>query len=94
MRADALHCRHCDAVLAGRYCHACGEDSMPPETSWHGVQSQLLRLVRTLRSLWFDPGAMAVQRLHGVRVGYIAPFTLFLNAVALFFLSTRPPSSS
>lgn len=29
---------------------------------------------------------MAVQHLHGARIGYIPPLTLFLNAVALFFL--------
>ena len=39
-----------------------------------------------MRSLWFEPGRMAVQHLYGARVGFIPPFTLFLNAVALFFL--------
>jgi Protein of unknown function (DUF3667) len=79
-------CRHCDTSLAGRYCHACGEDSTPPETSWQSWVGQWHRLVRTLRSLWLEPGHMAVQQWHGIRVGYIPPFTLFLNAVALFFL--------
>lgn len=59
---------------------------MPPETSWQSWTRQWRRLVRTLRSLWFAPGEMAVQRLHGDRVGTIPPFTLFINAVALFFL--------
>lgn len=29
---------------------------------------------------------MAIDHLHGARVGYIPPLTLFLNAVAVFFL--------
>ena len=29
---------------------------------------------------------MALQHLHGARIGYIPPLTLFLNAVALFFV--------
>ena len=82
----AAQCPHCGVALAGRYCYACGEDSLPPETSWRSWTTQWHRLVRTMRSLWFRPGEMAVRHLHGARVGYIAPVTLFLNAVALFFL--------
>ena len=59
---------------------------MPPETSWESWLRQWHRFVRTMRSLWFAPGELAVERQHGVRVGTIPPLTLFLNAVALFFL--------
>ena len=79
-------CRHCGSELAGRYCHACGEDSFPAETSWRSWTAQSSRVLRTLRSLWLEPGRLAIDHLHGARVGYVAPWTLFLNAVAVFFL--------
>jgi hypothetical protein len=79
-------CRHCATALRGRFCHACGEDAHPPQTSWESWRAQVVRVRRTLASLWFAPGRLACEHLHGVRVGTIPPVTLLLNAVAVFFL--------
>lgn len=51
--------------------------------SW---STQLQRIARTLRALWLEPGRLAQAHLHGSRVGFIPPWTLFINAVAVFFL--------
>jgi hypothetical protein len=79
-------CLNCAAPLAGRYCAACGQDSQPPETGYASWVDQWRRLVRTVRTLLFAPGKLTLEHLRGARVRYIPPFTLFLNAVAVFFL--------
>ena len=79
-------CTHCGASLAGRYCHGCGQDSNPPETGWASWGEQWQRLVRTVRTLVLSPGKLTLEHLAGARIRYIPPFTLFLNAVAVFFL--------
>ena len=88
---DTAHCRHCDSALVGRHCHACGEDALPPETSWQGSLTQWHRLVRTMRSPWFRPGEMAVRHLHGARIGYIPPIALPRRSspVVLFSAATQ-----
>ena len=83
---SAAACGNCSTPLAGRYCHACGQDSQPPETGWASWREQVARLVRTVRTLLLKPGALTLEHLAGARVRYIPPFTLFLNAVAVFFL--------
>lgn len=91
MRAAALDapadaCRHCRQTLAGRYCHRCGEDAIPPETGLHAWRTTLDRVIRTLRALWFEPGRLASEHLNGIRIGFVPPWTLFINAVAVFFV--------
>lgn len=79
-------CTNCATPLAGRYCHACGQDSVPDETalaSWH---AQWRRLARTLFALVLRPGLLTREHLTGGRIRYVPPFTLFLNVVAIFFL--------
>jgi hypothetical protein len=44
--------RHCGTTLSGRNCHACGEDALPPESSWTSRITEWQPLVRTIRSLW------------------------------------------
>lgn len=79
-------CHNCSTALAGRYCHACGQDSQPPETGWASWREQVQRLFRTVRTLLVAPGKLTLEHLGGARIRYIPPFTLFLNAVAVFFL--------
>jgi hypothetical protein len=83
---SAAACANCSTALAGRYCHACGQDSQLPETAWASWREQWARLVRTVRTLLFAPGKLTLEHLAGARVRYIPPFTLFLNAIAVFFL--------
>ncbi len=82
----AAACTHCATPLAGRYCHVCGQDSLPAETALASWREQWQRLLRTLRALILQPGLLTQEHLGGARIRYIAPFTLFLNVVAVFFL--------
>lgn len=79
-------CAGCGAPLAGRYCSACGQDSLPAETAWRSWVEQLQRVLRTLRALVIEPGRLAEEHLRGARGRFVPPFTLFVNAVAIFFL--------
>lgn len=79
-------CTNCSTALAGRYCHACGQDSVPDETALASWRSQWQRLVRTFLALVFHPGQLTREHLAGGRIRYIPPFTLVLNVIALFFL--------
>ncbi|MBS0321638.1 MAG: DUF3667 domain-containing protein [Proteobacteria bacterium] len=84
--AAPQHCTNCATPLAGRYCHACGQDTVPAETALRSWRDYVARLGRTLRALVFQPGELTAQQLYGGRVRYVAPFTLYLNLVAVFFL--------
>jgi hypothetical protein len=72
--------------MAGRYCHACGQDSVPDETALASWREQWQRLRRTLHALVFAPGKLTQEHLSGGRIRYVPPFTLFLNVVTIFFL--------
>jgi hypothetical protein len=80
------HCANCGAPMAGRYCHACGQDSVPDETALASWRGQWQRLRSTLHALVFAPGRLTQEHLSGGRIRYIPPFTLFLNIVTIFFL--------
>ena len=61
-------CTNCATTLAGRYCHACGQDSQPPETGWASWHDQWQRLVRTVSTLVFSPGKLTTEHLAGARI--------------------------
>lgn len=82
----AKPCTNCGAPPAGRYCHACGQDSVPDETALASWRGQWQRLRRTLLALVFAPGRLTQEHLSGGRIRYVPPFTLFLNVVTIFFL--------
>lgn len=86
-------CRNCSTPLAGRWCHACGQDSLDPfrapeqlfaewfDAAW-GWDS---RLLRTLKLLFGAPGALAEAYVAGRRASFIGPVRLYLIASLLFF---------
>ena len=84
--SQAARCGNCGTSLAGRYCHACGQDSVPAETALRSWHDQWHKLRRTLFALVLRPGLLTREHLEGGRVRFIAPFTLYLNTVAVFFV--------
>lgn len=87
-------CLNCGAVLQGRFCHACGQRSVPPfptlrelvVDAWHELTVFDSRLARTVWLLVRHPGMLAVEYLSGRRTKYIAPLRLYLVASVIFFL--------
>ena len=88
-------CRNCTAPLAGRYCHACGQDSRDPLRDFGALSSEFLdsmfgwdsRLVRTLRLLFGSPGALTLEFVAGRRMRDLGPLRLYLIASLVFFAS-------
>ncbi len=91
-----MECPSCRAPRRGPYCADCGERFLQPHDLeirnfivhelphdlWH-VDG---KLIRTLRALLVAPGLLSTEYLTGRRVGYIAPFRLYL-AVFLLHLA-------
>lgn len=85
-------CANCSAVLAGEYCHDCGQFAHNPLGSFkHAVEDVFEsfwhldgRIFRTLRNL-FLPGRVAGEYMAGHRVRYIPPLRLFVILSLLTF---------
>ena len=86
-------CHNCEATLAGRWCHACGQDSRDPLRDFGALTGEFLdsvfgwdsRLGRTLRLLFGSPGALTTEFVAGRRARYLGPLRLYLIASVLFF---------
>ena len=87
-------CLNCGAALQGRFCHACGQRTVPPfptlremiVDAWHELTVFDSRLARTVWLLVRHPGTLAVEYLSGRRTTYIPPLRLYLVASVVFFL--------
>jgi len=85
-------CANCKAVLAGPYCHVCGQDADDHQRSighlaWEGVEGLTHldgRLAQTLPLLFFRPGKLARDQLEGRRARHVPPFRLFLVSLLIF----------
>ncbi len=85
-------CHNCDTVLAGPYCHACGQDADDHHRSighlaWEGVEGLTHldgRLAQTLPMLMAHPGRLARDHLEGRRARHVPPFRLFLISLLIF----------
>jgi hypothetical protein len=86
-------CENCGAVLAGPYCHQCGQRDVDHLASVREFAAHLAevvvgydsRLLRTVRVLFTRPGFLTAEYVAGRRVRYIPPLQLYLGAAALLF---------
>jgi hypothetical protein len=70
----------------GAFCHACGQERGPGAVTIRALVAEVAdevlsldgRFVRTFRTLLFRPGVLTREYLAGHRVGYFAPFRLYL----------------
>jgi len=93
--AFQARCANCDAVLAGPYCHACGQSAETFERSIGSLFVESVshlfhadgRLFRTLPRLVFKPALLTNDYLAGRRAAQTPPLRLFLVVVLLFFLA-------
>jgi predicted RNA-binding Zn-ribbon protein involved in translation (DUF1610 family) len=77
----ASDCPNCGAVVAGHYCHECGQETVlhPPsarefvhEFIGHYVALEG-KLWKSLLLLLFRPGQLTLEYINGRRVRYIQP---------------------
>jgi len=92
--AVAWTCPTCAVPVFTRYCPGCGESPpRPRDLTLRGFFQQTLqavtsidgKLVRSLRCLLADPGALTAAYIEGRRKPFVAPFQLFLVANVVFF---------
>jgi hypothetical protein len=86
------NCLNCGALLAGDYCHVCGQRAHVPRTLgafWHDIAHGVLhfdgKIWRTLPLLAWKPGELTRRYIHGERAQFISPIALFLFSVFLMF---------
>jgi len=97
--AATPNCANCGQPLNGRYCSACGEETLDARTRTvrHFVTASLLdeiihfdsRFWITLRALLFKPGHLTREFIDGRRRKYIGPVKLLLAAIFVFALATQ-----
>ena len=94
----AARCANCGVVLAGRYCHHCGQPDREVVRFFGSLLRDFFaevfsldsRAARTLLALCFRPGHLTNAYLSGRRYRYVAPLRLFLltSLLAIFFVWT------
>lgn len=90
--SDQPACLNCGTVLAGHYCHACGQAAHVHKSVGaffhdllHGVFHFEGKVWRTLPKLALHPGALTREYIDGRRASYVSPIALFLFCVFLMF---------
>lgn len=89
----AAACANCGAILAGAYCHACGQLAESFERSvWSLLREAMenffdadARIFHTLPRLLFRPSALTSSYLAGRRASQTPPLRLFLVVIVLVF---------
>lgn len=86
-------CKNCGTILAGDYCHACGQTAHVHrsflhvlEEVVHGITHVDSKTWRSLPMLIFRPGTMTRNYVMGHRSRYVPPVTVFLGSIFAMFL--------
>lgn len=88
-------CASCQAILAGPYCHQCGErqhsaDELTVKALFQQFVASVFnvdnKFLRTIRSLFSRPGQLTVEYVEGRRTRYMRPFQMFVLVNVIFFL--------
>ena len=92
-QAHGEACLNCGATVTGAYCSACGQKAHVHRSVLHAVEEFLhgithfdSKLWNTLPLLFFRPGKLTREYVHGMRARYVAPVALFLLTVFSMFL--------
>jgi hypothetical protein len=102
MTDEKRHCLNCDAILAGEYCHQCGQRAGRREVTFSGLLAEIAdelfswdsRLWRTLIPLLFRPGFLSAEYMAGHRARYVPPLRLYLIISFLLFLVLQQAGNS
>lgn len=94
---EQQHCKNCDTLLQGEYCHACGQHHRQYIRSIFAVVGDLFgeighwdsRFYRTMVSLFLRPGFLSLEFAKGRHASYVPPLRLyfFVSLVAFLVLS-------
>lgn len=96
-------CPNCGTEFLGDYCHKCGEQKHHAEEltlkhfflhATHDLTHLDAKVFATLRYLFTRPGFLTQEFIAGRRSRYMRPFSLFLVACAVFFLTNSMMQNS
>lgn len=96
METLVTSCSNCGEVLAGEFCHACGQKRFVESDRRFGhLLHQFVagatdldgRFWRSLRALLFQPGLLSREYFEGRRARWLSPVGLFLAVSVLYFLA-------
>ena len=87
-------CKNCDTSFQGHYCPNCGQSvkdlDIPFKVLIFDIMANMwafdTRVFKTLKSLLFKPGDMALDYVAGRRARYMPPFRLYIFISFIFFL--------
>jgi hypothetical protein len=88
------NCLNCGALLAGEFCHECGQSAQSIRRPFWSLVGESLetffsidgRIARTLPDLMLHPGRMTRAYLDGKRARFIPAFRLYVLASLIFFV--------
>lgn len=89
-------CTNCGAVLAGAFCHVCGQKRfVETDRRLRHLLHQFVssatdldgRIWRTVRALLFQPGLLTREYFAGRRARWISPVSLFLAVSVIYFVA-------
>lgn len=88
------NCLNCNAEVAGRYCHICGQENVEPkESAWHLVRHFFEDIThfdgKFFTTLWLlirKPGFLSAEYARGRRASYLNPIRMYVFTSAVFFL--------
>jgi len=100
--AGSPACLNCGTVLAGPFCHYCGQPDKNLLRFFPVLLREMLsdfldfdsRFVRTMKPLLFHPGKLTRDYLDGRRFRYTPPLRLYIFASMAFFLIAAMLASS
>ncbi len=86
-------CENCGTPLQGEFCHACGQRGIELRRPVIGLAQDIIvetlsidsKLLRTIKGLLWNPGAVARDYIAGHRVKYSPPFRIYLFFSLIFF---------
>ncbi|MDP3437411.1 MAG: DUF3667 domain-containing protein, partial [Bacteroidales bacterium] len=87
-------CKNCETSFQGHYCPNCGQSvkdlDIPFKVLIFDIMANMwafdTRVFKTLKSLLFKPGDMALDYVAGRRARYMPPFRLYIFISFIFFL--------
>ena len=86
-------CHNCGIRLAGPFCSACGQKSVPLSVTLHEFAHELThemlhvdgRLFQSVRRLLLSPGFLTREYVQGRRARWISPIRLYLIFSVIYF---------
>lgn len=92
------YCKNCQTELVGTYCHDCSEKVLTDKDFevlpllgrfFANATNVNSKLIKSMGSLIFRPGALSAHNIAGIRKPYLSPIQIFLISGILYFVLTR-----